>query len=271
MRIASFLLVLAALPAERALAFPARAQDPHEVSAGGDAQAEFRRLFGEVERDLRRIDKLLDEARTARLPQGAERAKLLDTTQARGEAVLEGIDKILELARQQQQSSSGGGGGASSNSGRASGSSSGQDGQDGKGEPSPLDRAGEQSTGREATPAAPERGGDQPNGEQRGANGGKKPEPSNAPDGSGGAQGRANPKDPKDGSRPSGTDGKNELADDPAHRATGPGQNTDGARDRWGDLPEHAREVFRMQGGSDLPPRYRDWIDAYYKRLNKKP
>lgn len=39
--------------------------------------------------------------------------------------------------------------------------------------------------------------------------------------------------------------------------------------DRWGDLPLHVREVFRVEGASDIPPRYRDWIDAYYRRLNK--
>jgi hypothetical protein len=37
--------------------------------------------------------------------------------------------------------------------------------------------------------------------------------------------------------------------------------------DRWGDLPIQAREVFRNEGSSDLPPQYRDWIDAYYVRL----
>jgi hypothetical protein len=26
-----------------------------------------------------------------------------------------------------------------------------------------------------------------------------------------------------------------------------------------------------MEGGRDLPPRYRDWIDAYYRRLNRQP
>jgi len=31
----------------------------------------------------------------------------------------------------------------------------------------------------------------------------------------------------------------------------------------------HARDVFRTQGGGDLPARYRDWIDAYYQRLNR--
>jgi hypothetical protein len=38
--------------------------------------------------------------------------------------------------------------------------------------------------------------------------------------------------------------------------------------DRWGELPTHAREVFRNNGGGDLPPYYRDWIDQYYRRLN---
>jgi hypothetical protein len=30
----------------------------------------------------------------------------------------------------------------------------------------------------------------------------------------------------------------------------------------------HAREVFRNDGGGDVPPYYRDWIDQYYRRLN---
>lgn len=39
------------------------------------------------------------------------------------------------------------------------------------------------------------------------------------------------------------------------------------ANDRWGDLPIQVREVFRTEGGADLPPEYRDWIDGYYKKL----
>jgi len=31
------------------------------------------------------------------------------------------------------------------------------------------------------------------------------------------------------------------------------------------------RDLFRMEGGGDLPPRYRDWIDAYYRRLDRTP
>lgn len=45
--------------------------------------------------------------------------------------------------------------------------------------------------------------------------------------------------------------------------------STGNAADRWGDLPIHAREVFRNAGRSDLPPEYHDWIDAYYRRLNQ--
>jgi hypothetical protein len=31
------------------------------------------------------------------------------------------------------------------------------------------------------------------------------------------------------------------------------------------------RETFRNQGRNDLPVQYRDWIDSYYRRLNRKP
>jgi len=37
----------------------------------------------------------------------------------------------------------------------------------------------------------------------------------------------------------------------------------------WGSLPPRAREVFTVKGGGDMPAQYRDWIDAYYKRLSK--
>lgn len=42
-----------------------------------------------------------------------------------------------------------------------------------------------------------------------------------------------------------------------------------GAED-WGNLPQHVRELFRAEGGRDVPPRYRDWIDSYYRRLNRR-
>jgi hypothetical protein len=38
----------------------------------------------------------------------------------------------------------------------------------------------------------------------------------------------------------------------------------------WGNLPLHMRDIFRSEGGADMPARYRDWIDNYYRRLNKE-
>src|SRR5262245_55551791 len=38
--------------------------------------------------------------------------------------------------------------------------------------------------------------------------------------------------------------------------------------ERWGMLPERVRLVFQNQITDDLPIQYRDWIDAYYRRLN---
>ncbi|MFT7665568.1 MAG: hypothetical protein ACI87A_003808 [Planctomycetota bacterium] len=36
----------------------------------------------------------------------------------------------------------------------------------------------------------------------------------------------------------------------------------------WGDLPRHAQRVFRAEGDGEIPAQYRDWIDAYYRKLN---
>jgi len=44
----------------------------------------------------------------------------------------------------------------------------------------------------------------------------------------------------------------------------------DQANERWGDLPQQVRDLFRTEGGGDLPAQYRDWIDAYYRRLNQR-
>jgi hypothetical protein len=37
----------------------------------------------------------------------------------------------------------------------------------------------------------------------------------------------------------------------------------------WGNLPIHLRDIFRAEGQGDMPARYRDWIDSYYRRLNE--
>jgi hypothetical protein len=73
---------------------------------------------------------------------------------------------------------------------------------------------------------------------------------------------------PSDGPRASAKPAELLPGGKPPAVATGKVPVADTAADRWGDLPVNARDVFRAQGGSDLPVRYREWIDAYFKRLN---
>lgn len=129
---------------------------------------------------------------------------------------------------------------------------------------SPLDGQGETTTQREATPKGPgeKEGGQQPGGEKPGA------EKQGTKPGDGQESEGGTPKGNKDSKGP----GKNSNGPTPAAGATeGANSNAAGQVDRWGDLPVHARDVFQNQGGSALPTRYRDWIDQYYKKLNKKP
>ncbi|MCY2960606.1 MAG: hypothetical protein NTY35_10615 [Planctomycetota bacterium] len=232
-----------------------------------DVQRQMVELFGKVERELRAIDRLLQEA--SRAPAAGESGSLaeqLRNAQASSESVQKDIDRILELAASQSpnSSSSSSGGGQSQTGG-------------GQGE-NPMDRQGEQSTGRESTPSMPEQGGEkpkpgdgQPGGEQKKPGSEKPGEKPGEKSGEGqkkpGEQGRQ----PSDGPQASKAEPQQQPGSDPARGSQGSGTQTSDARDRWGDLPMHAREVFRNEGGRDMPPLYREWIDAYYKRLNKKP
>ena len=93
------------------------------------------------------------------------------------------------------------------------------------------------------------------------------------------------PGDPKDGQSPEDQKGKGEQPKDgqanpepgetrrasraPEDETQEAGPSPMGAEE-WGNLPIHVRELFRAEGGRDLPPRYRDWIDSYYRRLNRR-
>lgn len=233
---------------------PVRIQPPQD-----DVQREMIELFGKVERELRAIDRLLQEAsRAPGAGAGTSLAEQLRTAQASGESVKKDIDRILELAASQSPSSSS--------------SSSGGEPQPGQGQ-NPMDRQGEQSTGRESTPSTPEQGGEKPE------PGGEQPHPGGEQKQPGGEQKKPGEdqkpgdegRERADGPQASKSDPEQKPGSDPAGAAKGSGANPSDARDRWGDLPFHAREVFRNEGGRDMPPLYREWIDAYYKRLNKKP
>jgi hypothetical protein len=226
------------------------AQTP-SITERDRAQSEMRELFAKVERRLREIDRLLSDAGagdTAALknvkPSGID--ELLRTSQQRQREVIDDIDRILQLARENQGRSGGG-----------SGSPSGEPQSGGK---SPIDKQGEQESEREQTPSAPQKGakpGQQnPDGSQ--------PKPDKPKPG----QANGTPHDPSASPK---QDTRNQAGPNPPGLATDAPSKGDAGKDRWGDLPVKVRDVFRTEGGGDMPVQYREWIDSYYRRLNKKP
>ncbi|MFN0007445.1 MAG: hypothetical protein ACKVXR_06010 [Planctomycetota bacterium] len=112
-------------PAPSALAFalllfPMRLDDPAKPKvdlkvplpmvehAADDPHAEMARIFGQIEQDLREIDRLLSDASAGGASaKGAEEKaakaiagidELLAKSEKRSQAVLQGIDKLFELA-----------------------------------------------------------------------------------------------------------------------------------------------------------------------------
>jgi hypothetical protein len=230
----SLLMALASLGAPLGAQDPHRPPSPSEFAGENDAQKEMRELFAKVERTLRRIDLYLSDAAAGDvpldLPEESGLADLLRDTQQRSQRAIRDIDRIMEIASQSQQSSGPG--------------ESGQEPPPPSGE-SPLDQPrSDRPQEQENTPELPgeEQEGDQP----RDENG--------RPD------------------SPEGSDDtpENNENQNPPESPAGPGQTdtSDGAR--WGELPSRVREIFRSQGGGDLPVQYRDWIDSYYRRLNQR-
>ncbi|MEY4775362.1 MAG: hypothetical protein RIT40_2397 [Planctomycetota bacterium] len=237
----------------------------------GDGQEEMIQLFGKVERRLKEIDALLNNAAAGDTKQLRDAGlssmdQLLKRTAQSSREVQQDIDRLLELARQAgQPNGSGGGSGQQQSNGSSQGQSSGQQSSSSPsaGSSSPLDGRSEQSTQREATPEMPQAGGQQQRDSSQPSGAQPQGQPSEGQQPSGGSQptaGRANPAQ----------SGANQQGGDPTGSARGSAAEAQQA-DRWGDLPVHARDVFRSQGGRELPPRYRDAIDGYYRKLNKRP
>lgn len=229
-------------------------------------QDELKELFQRVELQMQRIDELLNNAaagNTGSLSEvgPSEIDKLLKATEKQGQEVIEDINRILEIAESQGGSSSSSSSSSQSQSGQSSGEQS--QGQS----PSPLDR-GQQTSSRESTPEAPapsgEPQGEQPQGEQPGEQPGEE---------SGGDEqqqpqdGQGDPNSPLDSNDPNPA---NQAAEDPQAGPTAPPPGTVRDADRWGALPLQTRRTFRAEGDGDVPPAYRDWIDAYYRRLNRE-
>jgi len=216
------------------------------------AQEEILQLFRDIEQNLRKVDVLLSDAGagdTQGLAEVEEAGigRLLEDTRDRSQQVLQDIDRLLEIAQEMGQQNGGSGSGQS-------------------GQPQPGDSSGSrgtQTTQREQTPETPgeepagqdSESGEQPDGQQPGS---EEPQPNH--------QGER----PTDGQDPSNTDPNNRPGSEPPSDPTGAGSPNDPASDRWGDLPVHVQDVFRGEDSEEMPPRYREWIDAYYRRLNER-
>ncbi|MEL6429306.1 MAG: hypothetical protein AAFP22_02185 [Planctomycetota bacterium] len=218
---------------------------------------EMRELFLKVDKRLTRVTELLYEASSGdgsraeeigsagidELIRGAESAsssaqggiaKLLEASERQSRAASEEIQLILDIAAQNPSSSGGGGGG--------------NDPQSGEGQPQPQQ-------GQTPSGSRREDKGQDPS-QQQGENQQQQQDPSQQ-------QGGNQP----DNTQPN-SDEQPTNPSDPRSSEQGPEAAARGTED-WGDLPIHLRKVFQNSVSDDVPPRYRDWVDAYYERLRR--
>jgi len=234
-----------------------RSLNPFAPNGGPGGPENIEQLFLRVEKRLQRVTDLLYEASSGDvsgaeeigsagiddLIREAERgaagassgmARLLGATRGQSEATLDDIQRILEMAEQQNSSSSS----SSSSSGGSSGS---------------------QSSSGQSTPQQ----GQTPSGSQK-QEGERAPQPGEGQqDQQGEPQGNEQPRGNQESD--AGQDGRSAP---PAEGETG-GPSGASGNEEWGDLPVHLRKVFQNGVSEDVPPRYRDWVDSYYKRLNR--
>ena len=237
-----------------------------------DLQQEMKDLFRRVETKLRDIDVLLTDAGAGdprRLSEAGEAGldELLRRSVEQGREVQREIDQLLRLAQQAGQQ----GGSGSTSSQRQQGQGQGEQ-QQGQEPGAPQQGSGGQSRNQEATPSLPEQtgpedggqdpsrpDGQQPGGEENGEQpGGQEPQP--------GGEGDR----PDDGPESPDDDPRNQEGAPPDPDETDAPASRGDLSERWGELPVHVRDVFRTEGGEDMPAEYRDWIDAYYRKLNER-
>ncbi len=224
-------------PTELATVQEPRLPPPPSARRGDDAQREMREIVARVERALRTIDVYLSDAAAGEVPlevpQDSGLDDLLRTTQEQSQGVVRDMDRLLEIAVSQSRQTA-------------------QSGGSGNGKPKPNEGESPLDQDRGDRPQEPEPTPERPSGKPEG------------------------PEEKPAGGDPAADDASDEASEN--HPNEPPPGNRDGLPqrggdegERWGELPPHAREVFRSQGGGDLPTQYRDWIDSYYRRLNRRP
>ncbi len=248
--------------------FTAGAQEPEEEDTGrleqleselnqqDPKQQEMMDLFAEVERNLLAIDDLLFEAAA-----GEQDLELLESgiselflaSRDRSREVAEGIDAILDLAQEmqqeQQQQQQGSGSPPDSSQGGEQGQEQGQGS-------SPMDNRGQESQ-REMESSRNEAGSPQ-SGQDTGGNSeteGSDPQQGERPTPEGGEQGEG--------------EGANQEGEQVGSDPLGAGSEA-GAAGQWGELPPRVQEIFSNQVSDDLPLEYREFIEAYWLRLQRE-
>lgn len=230
---------------------------PPAPPSGQDTQERMRQLFASVERRLESIDLMLGDAAagdTSSLTEVADAGldRLLRDSVDSGREVQRELDELLQIAQQMSQSSS------------SSGSQSGQPQSPGE-SPGASSGQGQDSQSQEQTPSMPESSGSQ---------GGEEPQPGEGeePSGEGEQPGGTEPEgqhQPEENGA-SGEEGENSAGEDPLAGETERLRARDLHGESWGNLPSHVRDTFQAEGRGELPSRYRDWIDGYYHRLNRR-
>lgn len=228
-----------------------RGLNPFAPPGGAGGPEDLEQLFLKVEKRLQRVTDLLYEASSGDVS-GAD-----DIGSA-------GIDELIREAEQ-------GAAGASSGMARILGATRSQSEATLDDIQRILEMAEQQSSSSSSSSSSSQspssqgmpQQGQTPSGSRKQESGERPPEP---------GEGQEQQGDPKDGQQPRGNQesdaGQDGQSDAPPPGETGAPSGATGAEE-WGDLPVHLRKVFQNGVSEDVPPRYRDWVDSYYKRLNK--
>lgn len=264
--LAPWVLTALALPLAWAQAqeAPDKVVGPAAIPQANDPAKEMEEAFHRVERSLNGMSLLLLEASkgdTSRLasakgsgiedllkladkrPQGDPSqaiSELLYASSAEGKRVLDGIDEILEIAKKNGNPNS------CRNPGEGQGQAEQQPNQSQPNQSSQSPSQKQQQSGQK-----------QMKGEEKPDEQAKDPAQTQEP--------KSNKPQPGDPNQP-----KTVGQAPPDPDGVGSQQQVLPGREAWGNLPVHVRDIFRADGGADMPARYRRWIDSYYRKLNQE-
>lgn len=209
---------------------------------GRDPMHEIQEIARSVEQQLQEIDRLLLESGKANQAR-AQPTQMLDQARERGQAVQDGIDKLIEKLNEMKNQ---GGGGSPSEEEQS------QQPKDGQGQGQGQPQQGQPQNRREnGTPdfvQQPQQQ-DQPQPQP----GGTEPQPAQPQQGQ------------PQGGQDAQTAAENRPGNRPPESATGPGQNPQG-EEGWGELQPYVNFLKNRGSSPKVPERYRKYWEAYLKQ-----